>query len=127
MESMYFDGKEYELTPKTMKVARQIERAEQSETITEAYKAEFDLVKLAIGDEAAREILGTSNLEDIDLNKMVAVYNAIIDGYDAEIRQLQAEKEAEMFNSPAFKALSNIARDLRTITAAENAKKIVKK
>lgn len=127
MEKMIFDGREFDLIPKTMKVARQIEKTEQSATITEAYRNEYETLKMTIGTEAVAEILGTSNLEEIDLTKMVAVYNAMIDGYDAPLAELERAKEEEILNSPSLKAIRDVATQIKAIQALDDKKNFVSK
>lgn len=119
MKTMYYNGNEYELAPKTMKIARLQETTEKSATMTEAYTNEHNFIKAVIGDAAAREILGTANLEEIDLNEMVLLYNKIVETYDREILEKERERELEAFASPAFDKISKLADDVRIISSIE--------
>ena len=120
MEKIFYNGEEYELATKTMKLARMQETAERAQTLTEAYAAEFQFVKAAIGEDAAREILGTINIEDVDLVEMVKVYNTITAGYDREIAEIERTREAEMFASPALDKITQLADDIRAITSIDS-------
>ena len=123
MNTMIFNGNEYELAPKTMKIARLQEAAEMSVTITEAYSNEFTFVKAVLGDSTVREIMGTASLEEIDLNKLVMVYNAIVSAYDKEIIEAEREKELEMLSGPAFDRIRGLADDVRAISDIEKISK----
>lgn len=123
METMIYNGNEFELAPKTMKIARLQEAAEASMTITEAYTNEYAFVKAVLGDSAVREIMGTANLEDMDLNKLVMVYNSIIGAYDREIVEAERERELEMLSSPAFDKIRGLADDVRAIADVEKISK----
>ena len=119
MDMMIYNGQEYELAPKTMKIARLQEKAEMSTTITEAYTNEFEFVKACIGESAVNEILGTCNIEAVDLNEMVLVYNEIVTAYDKEITEAKNRQDAEIFNSPVFDKISALAKDVETFSNIE--------
>ena len=127
MEKLYFGGHEYNMATKTIRIARQIEKTEKSETVTDAYKGEYETLKLALGADVLQDILGTSNFEDVDLNTMVKLYNAMIDGYDAEILEMQRERELQVLNSPAIKAINSVAKDIQAISNLEAKRKMLSK
>ena len=127
MEKLYFNGHEYNMATKTIRIARQIEKTEKSETVTDAYKGEYETLKLALGADVLQDILGTSNFEDVDLNTMVKLYNAMIDGYDAEILEMQRERELQVLNSPAIKAINSVAKDIQAISTLEAKRKLMSK
>ena len=114
---MYFKGKEYKLEKKTLRIAQLIDRAEHASSVIEAYEREYEVVIAALGETATAETLGT-DINDIDLTEMVLIYNAIIDEYDKPILEAQKKKEAELFNSPAIKAISKVSDSLKEINNA---------
>ena len=116
MEKIFYKDKEYELVKKTMKIARMIDNAEQAVTVTAAYKAEYDLIVAVIGKDAAKEILGTSSLEEVDLNEVVKLYSAIIEGYDKEINEEQRRRDEEMFDSAIFDKIDKLAKNAAVIS-----------
>lgn len=116
MEKIYFNGKEYGLKPKTMKVARMIDATEQAQSVTEAYKGEYDVIIYTLGKDAVKAILGTSNIEEIDLTQMVKVYNAVIDAYDKELAEEQRRREAELLDSDLFDKLDRLAKNAQVIS-----------
>lgn len=116
MEKIYFNGKEYELAKKTMKTARMIDATEQAQSVTEAYKGEYDVIIHALGKDAVREILGTSDLEAVDLNQMVKVYNAVIDGYDRELIEEQRRRDEAVFDTELFEKFDKLAKNAQVLS-----------
>lgn len=115
MDVMIYDGKEYPLATNTMKIARLIDSAERSASITEAYKNELEFVKAALGEDTAKEILGTLNLEEVDLTNLVLVYNAATAGYEARIEAAKRERESRLVDTPAIKAVKDVADNVKVI------------
>ena len=116
-ENMYYNGKDYDLAKRTINIAQAIEMAERSDTIISAYQNQLAMVKAAIGEDAASEILGPS-FNDMDLNELVILYNAIIDEYDAPIFEANAQKEAKLFATPAISQIDKMAKSVDTILKA---------
>ena len=106
-----------------MKIARMIEAAEASETMTEAYSKELDLVIAALGRETAEEILETVEVEEVDLGTLVMVYNAVIEGYEKRIADMRAAQDEKVFNSPAFKGVGKLASDVQILKSVEGGRR----
>lgn len=117
MDTMVYEGKEYQLAKNTMRVARLIDKAEKSASMAEAYKNELEFVKVALGDDTAKGLLGTLSLEEIDLTELVLVYNAATAGYEARIDAARKEREFKQVDTPAVKAIQGVADNVRVITA----------
>ena len=118
MANIIINGKEYEVAPKTMKVARMIDAAEKAATVMDVYKKQWEMVNFVLGKESAAEAIGGSDLEKIDLNRLVSTYNAVILGDESEVVAERREQEEQFLNSPAVGLIKDIARDVRTITDA---------
>lgn len=123
MDKMTYDGVEYELSTYTMKIARLIEKAEKSITMTDAYKTQLSVIKAALGDKVVEKIIGTLNVEEIDLVTLVLVYNEVINGYETRIKEMKQEKEAEEVNTPAVNAIKEMAENVKIITDTSVLKK----
>ena len=119
MDVMIFEGREYELAKNTMKIARLIDRTEKSASIAEAYSNELDFVKAALGEDTARELLGTLNIEEVDLTQLVLLYNAATAGYEARIETARREREASLIDTPSVRAVKDMADSVRVITSAQ--------
>lgn len=101
---------EYELKPKTMRVARQIQEVEKSANIIEAYENEFKLIILALGDEATRECFDTTDINSVDLTLMVQVYNKIIAEYDRPEIEASKRDMDELLNSDSLAKIEKLAK-----------------
>lgn len=123
MDKMIWQNKEYNLAKNNMKMARLISAAEESETMVDAYNNQLSVVTEALGRETAGEILGTLDIEEIDLGSLVLVYNAVIEGYERRIMDMRTAKDEKVFNSSSFKNFGKFATDVRTIEHANILKK----
>ena len=119
MDKMIWENKSYDLAKNTLSIARLIETAENSDTMVEAYNNEMNLVVAALGQEVAEEVLGTTNIEEVDLGTLVMVYNAIIEGYEKRITDMRIAQEEKMINTPVAKGVSKLANDVRVIKSVE--------
>jgi len=117
MDTMIYNGAEYQLAKNTMKIARLIDRAEKSASIADAYTNELEFVKAALGEDVAKDIFGTLNIEEVDLTELVLVYNAATAGYEARIEAARKDRELRQVDTPAIKAIRGVADDVKVITA----------
>lgn len=118
MDKMVYDNREYELAVNTMKIARLIDKAEKSRSMLDAYNNQLSVIKAALGSETAKEVLGTTNIEDVDLTTLVLVYNAVIDGYEARIVELEREKQLRQINMPGVQGVRDMAEQVAIIKSA---------
>lgn len=118
MDSIIWEGKEIALEKLTLKLARVIEAAEYAGSVQDAYAKQHDLVKMAIGAAKAKELLGTSNLEDVDLVTLTLLYNEITSGYEKRIADQRQEMDERAINSPTVQAIGDLAENVKVIQAA---------
>ena len=115
MDSMIYNGRECDLAKMNMKMARLIDRTEKSATVVEAYTNELETVRAALGDDTAKELLETLNIEEIDLTELVLIYNAVTAGYESRLEAARRAKESADVDRPALKAVRDMAADVRVI------------
>ncbi len=120
MDRMLWQNKEYDLAKNTLSLARKIEAAEQAESMTDAYRRQMDVVTEALGYGTVHEILGTTDIEEVDLTDLVLVYNAVITGYEKRIMDMRTTQDEKIFGSPAFRGIGKVADDLRVIQTIDN-------
>lgn len=118
MDKMIYENREYELTTNNMKIARLIDAAEKSSSMLDAYNNQLSVVKTALGDDTAKEILGTLNIEEVNLTTLVLVYNAVIDGYEERIIELEREKQRKAMDMPAINGVRDMATQVSIIRSA---------
>lgn len=123
MNKFEWEGKEYDLTPKTLEIVRIIETAEKASNMIEAYKKQWELVNAALGDKTAREILGVQTIEKVDVVHLTMVYNGVILAYEKPLREMRRKQETELMDSPVFDAVRDTAEQVKII---ENAGKSIK-
>lgn len=120
MDKMVYENREYALAPNSMKIARLIDAAEKSTSVLDAYSGQLSVVRAALGDDAAREVLETLNIEEVDLTVLVLVYNAVIDGYEARVVELEREKQRRAMEMPAVSGVRDMAAQVSIIKSAAN-------
>lgn len=123
VDKMIWNNKAYELAKNTMKIARLIESAESAETMTEAYACELSLVTAALGHDTAVEVLGTVDIEEVDLGTLVMVYNAVTEGYEKRVADMRASQEEKLFNSPTIRGVGKLADDVKILKSVEGGRK----
>ena len=117
MDKMTYEGKLYDLATYKINIAQMIEAAEESSTMMEAYKNQLDVVITALGEDTVKGLLGSIELDEIDLVTLVVIYNAVTDGYEKRIDDAR-QKKADR----TMKELRQIAGDVKTISSAVNVK-----
>ncbi|MBC8568246.1 hypothetical protein H8692_05640 [Mogibacterium sp. NSJ-24] len=123
MNKFEWEGKEYELAPKTLKTVRVIEAAEKAPSMIESYRKQWELVNEALGDKVAKEILGAQTIEKVDVVRLTLVYNGVILAYEKPLREMRKAQETELLDSPVFDAVRDTAEQVKII---ENAGKSIK-
>lgn len=123
MNKFDWEGKEYELAPKTLEVVRIIEAAEKATNMVDSYRKQWELVCAALGDKAAKEILEAQTIEKVDVVRLTMVYNGAILAYEKPLREMRKRQEAELIDSPVFDAVRDTAEQVKII---ENAGKSIK-
>lgn len=123
MNKFEWDGKEYDLAPKTLEIARIIEGAEKAPNMIESYRKQWELVCAALGDKTAKDVLEAQTIEKVDVVHLTMVYNGIILAYEKPLREMRRRQEAELIDSPVFDAVRDTAEQVKII---ENAGKSIK-
>ena len=123
MNKFVWEGKEYDLTAKTLETVRIIEAAEKAPNMIESYRKQWELVCAALGDKTAKEILESQTIEKVDVVHLTLVYNAVILAYEKPLREMRRKQEAELLDSPVFDTIKDTAEQVRVI---ENAGKNLK-
>ena len=114
------NGQSYDLPKKTMKVAEDIDKLLKADTDTkialkDKYKKQFDFIRGLIGEDNAKEIFTTDDINEIDLPEITLTVKKIIDAYDKPITDYYTEKSADgLSNLPIDKILelSKVVKEL---------------
>lgn len=116
---MTYQGRDYELSKMTMKIARLIDKTERASRMVEAYQGELEVVRAALGDDTVKELLDTLNIEEIELTNLVLLYNSVTAGYEARIEDARKEREAASLDTPGVRAMADMAANVKIIKSIE--------
>lgn len=114
------DGRSYDLPKKNLTVANKIDEVLKVDS-TKGYSIEQKFNRLhafakdILGNEATEEILGSSNLADIDLSDLTLVVRKIIDGYEKPITDYQAEKAREKIGNLPLSEITAMTKAAQTV------------
>lgn len=114
------NGQSYDLPKKTMKVAEDIDKLLKADTDTrialkDKYKKQFDFIRNLIGEDNAKEIFATDDINEIDLPEITLTVKKIMDAYDKPINDYEIEKSKEKISDlPLDKVieLAKVAREM---------------
>src|SRR5574344_501703 len=118
--TVIINGQSYDLPKKTMKVVEEMDKVAQSDNvkgigIRDKFKALFDFIGGLVGKEAAKEILGSDKLDEVDLSEVTLTFKKIKDAYDKPLEEYNSEKSFQRLNSlPIEKIvqLANVAKSM---------------
>ena len=88
------NGKSYDLPKKTIGIANKLDEVLRTDSIRglsvrQKYEKLHVFVKELIGEEGAKEVLGTDNLDDVDLSELTITVRKIVDAYEKPITDYQ--------------------------------------
>ena len=114
------NGQSYDLPKKTMKVVEEMDKVAQIDNvkglgIRDKFKALFDFIGGLVGKEAAKEILGSDKLDEVDLSEVTLTFAKIKDAYDKPLEDYNTDKSFQKLNSiPTDKIvqLANVANQM---------------
>lgn len=112
---MYYNGIEFDLPKKTMALNDRIESVNKATTTKDAYIRMFDLLIYALGDEKVVELLGSKNINDVDLIELQKIVDSILLEYDKALQENQLKYFEELANSSAVQNAIKIAEASKTV------------
>ena len=91
MNRITYEGKQYEIPPKTLEVLKAEDACNAFHaTHEEAYRAKFDYLKAVLTDEQIESMLGSADFEQVDLMEVLYIVNLIDDEYSKKtVEQLE--------------------------------------
>ena len=109
------NGRSYDLPKKTMVIANMLDEILKIDSIKglsirQKYEKLHVFMKEIIGDDATKEILGTSNLDDVDLSELTISVRKIIDAYEKPIADYQIERNREQLSRLPLQQLETITK-----------------
>lgn len=98
------DGQSYDLPKKTIKVVNQMDEvlkvdANNNLNVRQKFEKCHNFVKALVGEDAAKEMFGSDNLEEIDLTEVTLAVKKIVEAYDKPIADYEMSKSMEKLDS----------------------------
>lgn len=118
--TVIINGQSYDLPKKTMKVVEEMDKVAQIDSvkglsIRDKFKALYDFTCHTVGKENAKEILGSDNLDDVDLSDVTLTFKKIMDAYDKPLDDYNASKSFEKINSIPLDKIISLANVANTM------------
>ena len=116
------DGRSYDLPKKTLSVMEKMDDVMKVDSVKgysvrQKFEKIHRFIKDLVGDDNAKEILGSDNISEIDLSEVTLTAKKIIDAYDKPITDYDLEK--------SMRKIEGIPID-KIVSVANEAEKIVK-
>ena len=118
------NNRSYDLPKKTIGIANKLDEVLKVDSvrglsIRQKYEKLHVFVKDVLGEDAAREILGTENLDEVDLSELTIAVRKIIDAYEKPITEYQMEKNREKLAGIPMKQIEALTKAASTATNME--------
>ena len=123
--TIIMNNRSYELPKKTVAAMEDLDQAlkidgNKNLSLREKYVHLHEFLKRNLGEEKAKECLGSENLDEIDLSDLAIAVRKIADAYDKPIVEYQMGKAREKLSALPVEKLTSF------MTAASNASSIGK-
>lgn len=120
--TVIIDGQSYDLPKKTVAVVEKIDEvlkvdSTKGYSVRQKFEKLHVFVKDIVGEETAREMLGSDNITEIDLSELTLSVRRIIDAYDSPIAAYDAEKSRAKLEGLPIDKIISVAKAAEKITA----------
>lgn len=128
VHTVIVNGRSYDLPKKTIGIANKLDEVLKTDSIQglsvrQKYEKLHEFTKGVLGEEKAKEVLGTDNLDEIDLSELTITVRKIVDAYEKPITDYQMEKNREKMAGLPIKQLESITKAVNAASFMENARK----
>lgn len=108
-------GRSYDLPKKTVKVMEEMDRVASIDSvrgmsIRDKFQALYEFICSLVGEENAKEILGSSNLDEVDLSDVTLTFKKIVDAYDKPLVEYSNQKSRELIGGLPIDKLVELSR-----------------
>lgn len=106
MSKITYEGKQYEIPKKNMEIVRAEDVCNAYHaTHEEVYKAKFEYLKAVFTDEQIEQMLGSTDIESVDVMEVVYIVNLVDEEYNKRIDDTQMKKAQSIMNSKPIQDL----------------------
>ena len=118
MNRITYEGKQYEIPPKTIEVLKAEDACNAFHAAhEEAYRAKFDYLKTVLTDEQIESMLGTADFEKVDLMEVLYIVNLIDDEYSKRTVEQLEKKLKSTFGTNGMKQFLDASKTVSSISA----------
>lgn len=108
-------NRSYDLPKKTLEVTEQMEKVIETDKavgigIREKFNTVFSYENDVLGSDAVKEILGSDNLDEVDLSEVTILFNKIHDAYNKPITDYKLSKSREALNALPIEKVVELAK-----------------
>lgn len=112
------NGKSYDLPPKTMRVMEELETVSEIDnakglSIREKFQKVYDFITGLVGLENAREILGSDDVDQVDLSDVSITFLKIVEAYDkpvSDFKTAQVKSQARGLDAVSIDKVIALAK-----------------
>ena len=117
----------YDLPDKTLKVVEDMDTVvrideKRGMSIRDKYKRLYDFIVGLVGTENAKEILGSDNIEEVDLCEVTLTVKKILDAYEQPLLDYQTKQMEEQLRRVPIEKMAGITQTIDSITHISLAK-----
>lgn len=117
MNRITYEGKQYEIPPKTIDVLKAEDACNAFHaTHEEAYRAKFDYLKTVLTDEQLESMLGSADFEQVDLMEVLYIANLIDEEYSRRTDEQVMKRARTLMNDKTIKSLIDASNAVSNVT-----------
>lgn len=118
--TVIINGRSYDLPKKTMNVVEEMDRCAKIDSvknigIREKFNQLYKFIKSLVGDDNAKEILGSENLDEVDLSDVTLTFRKIMDAYQKPVSDYNMENARQALANLPIDKITNFANAANTI------------
>lgn len=119
--TIIINGRSYDLPKKTMRIAERLEDAVKKDqmnslSVRQKFENTHACIKEILGDENAKEIFGSEDIEDIDLCDVALAFKMIVDSYAQPLKEYNSAKMRNSISSIPFDKLASVADVMQKVS-----------
>ena len=116
-------GQSYDLPKKTMAVVSDLDDVLKVDSnaklgIKQKYEKLHNFMKHLVGDENAKDMFGSDNLNEIDLSELTIAVKKVVDAYDKPVAEYDAEKNEALFDTLPIDKIASFSNAFSKMAAA---------
>lgn len=118
--TVIINSRSYDLPKKTVSIMNKLDEALKVDTLSIKARQKFEklheFVKDILGEANASDILGSDNLDEIDLSDLSITVLKINDAYNQPLIDYKMEKMRATINAAQIDKISNLANSAKAIS-----------